>query len=674
MEHLSLGDNLSTRVFTKEVQETSSTSIFVADLEDIQPLKSLNEFFHSCFPKVVAEVQTETPIKRLDEESVGPERSEVQVFDECSPKEMSKRYNTTATSLDHSSSKHKAFETFGDKYLLKFPLELETINDLHLDKFFLKIEDNIPPSNMPSNEMMLVVERGISTEEFNAHNILCQFSFNPNMNSSITFVHGTVTNRCVWDPGISFNFMDPTGYTYTKNVDPLQLLGYTNKFCFIAYANFLTQILVPLDIICLPKLFQFLQRLLAQLTGGLQGCIKSMMKLIEHLLRNFSMLEDITIFFGAQGVLASYATGPTLIFEHILVGYGADEFIILIMHDTLELGDKTIDFPPNFSLYEFAALQACENNQRNLAMIYSEVELVKGASIVDAYVVHKSVLVESKNTSILVSCGKFKTITRLMCYLSHFGGNRSVEERTVAQQIQLAELGKASGAAMRTSLLASSRALLVIILEHKHHYLFLLCETPMEVNKKCRLRDPESFFFLQQSYCYKIACITSTQNSVNIKERMTIFSEGNEIVSSILQVGSVWFQLRTTIAALYTHSSLGRFNIILSVWLYSNLEDKVLIEDESIVMNQIQPNMNTKVLIEDESIVMNQVQLNMNTKITQVVIGLERAIGLRTSNRVRLIWDPGRVVDVRMVPSKGAAVTDLGMMSIEENDCPLLFF
>uniref|UniRef100_M1ATL8 Myosin head, motor region n=1 Tax=Solanum tuberosum TaxID=4113 RepID=M1ATL8_SOLTU len=142
-----------------------------------------------------------------------------------------------------------------------------------------------------------------------------------------------------------------------------------------------------------------------------------MTKLIEHLLRNFSMLEDITIFFGAPGLLASYAIGPALEFAHILVGYGADEFIILIMYDTLELGDKTVDFPPNFSLYEFAALQACENNHWSLAMIYSEVELVKGASIVDAYVVHKSVLVESKNTSILVSCGKFKTITRLMCIL-----------------------------------------------------------------------------------------------------------------------------------------------------------------------------------------------------------------------------------------------------------------
>ncbi|KAH0681939.1 hypothetical protein KY289_019691 [Solanum tuberosum] len=541
VEHSSLGDNLfdekSTRVFTKEVQETSSASRFVADLEDIQPLKSLNEFFRSCCPKVVAEVQTETLIKRLDEESVGPEHSEVQVFDECSPKEMSKRYNTTATSLDYSSSKHKAFETFGDKYLPKFPLELETINDLYLDNYFLKNEDNIPPSNMPSNEMMLLVERGMSTEEFNVHNILCQFSFNPNMISSIVVVHGTVTNRCVWDLEISFNFMDPTVWDLRQQ----SVAKWDVADEMVMMESEVHDIYSEVNRLCDDT----------QLTGGLQGCIKSMTKLIEHLLRNFSTLEDITIFFGAQGLLASYATGPALEFAHILVGYGADEFIILIMHDTLELGDKTVDFPPNFPC----------------------------ASIVDCYVVHKSVLVESKNTSILVSCGKFKTITRLMCYLAHFGGHRSVEEHTVAQQIQLAELGKASGAAMRTSLLASSQALLVIILEQKHHYIFLLC---------------------------------------------------NEIVSSILQVDSVWFQLRTTITALYKHSSLGRINIILSMWLYSNLEDKVLIEDESIVMNQVQP--------------------NINTKVTQVVIG----------------WK--ELLDREQAIGPGVAVTDLGIMHIEENN------
>jgi len=244
VEHSSHVDNLfdemPTRVFTKEVQETSS------DLEDIQPLQSLNEFFHTCCPMVVAEVQIETPFKMLDEESPGPERSKVQVFDECSRRDMSKRYSTTATSLDLSSSKHKiAFDTFGDKYLPKFSLEPETINDLYLDSFFLKIEDNIPPRTMPSNEMMLVVERGISTDGFNAYNILCQFSFNPNVNSSFVFVHGTATNVCVWDPGISFNSMDPTSCTNTTDVDLLQSLGYTNMFCFIAYANSPTQVWDP---------------------------------------------------------------------------------------------------------------------------------------------------------------------------------------------------------------------------------------------------------------------------------------------------------------------------------------------------------------------------------------------------------------------------------------------
>ncbi|KAG5579341.1 hypothetical protein H5410_049968 [Solanum commersonii] len=92
--------------------------------------------------------------------------------------------------------------------------------------------------------------------------------------------------------------------------------------------------------------------------------------------------------------------------------------------------------------------------------------------------------------------------------------------------------------------------------------------------------------------CYEIASITNGHDYINIKnvlgwellglskkEQMTILrimasvmvlgnmecSKGNEIVSSILEVDSIWFQLHTTIAALYTHSSLERFHIILSV-------------------------------------------------------------------------------------------------------------
>ncbi|OIT19984.1 hypothetical protein A4A49_39467 [Nicotiana attenuata] len=58
-------------------------------------------------------------------------------------------------------------------------------------------------------------------------------------------------------------------------------------------------------------------------------------------------------------------------------------------------------------------------------------------------------------------------------------------------------------------------------------------------------------------------------------------------------------------------------------FLDSNLEDKVLIEDGSIVMNQPQPSKDS------------------NKDVTKITVGLRRAIGPRTSNWVRFIWNPG---------------------------------
>uniref|UniRef100_A0A0V0GWA9 Putative ovule protein n=1 Tax=Solanum chacoense TaxID=4108 RepID=A0A0V0GWA9_SOLCH len=52
-------------------------------------------------------------------------------------------------------------------------------------------------------------------------------------------------------------------------------------------------------------------------------------------------------------------------------------------------------------------------------------------------------------------------------------------------------------------------------------------------------------------------------------------------------------------------------------------------------------NLEDKVLNWDGGIVMNRVQPNVDINVIQVVIGLTRAIGPRTRNRVRLIWDPG---------------------------------
>lgn len=52
---------------------------------------------------------------------------------------------------------------------------------------------------------------------------------------------------------------------------------------------------------------------------------------------------------------AALATDSGLGAEHILVGCGADELIDLIMRCVLEPGDKIVDCPPTFTMYEFDA-------------------------------------------------------------------------------------------------------------------------------------------------------------------------------------------------------------------------------------------------------------------------------------------------------------------------------
>ena len=83
-------DEMSLRVFTKEMEGTSSTSSFEADLADIQSPKVLEECFPSFYPTIVIEMQPDTPNKMLDEATLGPQHSEAQLFDECPSKYMQK--------------------------------------------------------------------------------------------------------------------------------------------------------------------------------------------------------------------------------------------------------------------------------------------------------------------------------------------------------------------------------------------------------------------------------------------------------------------------------------------------------------------------------------------------------------------------------------------------------
>ncbi|PHU03782.1 hypothetical protein BC332_29033 [Capsicum chinense] len=322
--------------------------------------------------------------------------------------------------------------------------------------------------------------------------ILCQFPFTPGVNSFSVDVHRAAMNLCVLDPGISSKFK--ALIDYTVNTLPLILLDSTMRESKVddTYSDVNRvfddnsqgavsrelQPIAPHHIIRLPKLFRFLQQLLAQLIFVLQA--------------------------------------PKSKVWNAAIG-----------------GDKIIVCPPTFSLYEVVALQTCENDHGSLR-------------VEECTIAHQ----------VLNSNSVFKALHNVdaiqIKFLSHHG---------ISMQIQFTKLGKTYGAGMGPSLIERSRAFAIIVLARNYHCFFLLYKVPMEMNKEYRLRGTESFSNLKQSYC--LAAIWTWK--------------GNEIASSFLQVDSACFHLRTTIAALYTHSSLERFSIILSMLLHSNLEDKVLI-------------------------------------------------------------------------------------------------
>ncbi|KAF3676971.1 hypothetical protein FXO38_04026 [Capsicum annuum] len=60
----------------------------------------LGESVHSCCHKLVAEVQLDTPIKMLNEEALCLERNKLQLFDECSPRNMSKSVDVYGAAMN----------------------------------------------------------------------------------------------------------------------------------------------------------------------------------------------------------------------------------------------------------------------------------------------------------------------------------------------------------------------------------------------------------------------------------------------------------------------------------------------------------------------------------------------------------------------------------------------
>ncbi|KAL7113224.1 hypothetical protein ACP275_04G048900 [Erythranthe tilingii] len=189
---------------------------------------------------------------------------------------------------------------------------------------------------------------------------------------------------------------------------------------------------------------------------------------------------------------------------------------------------------------------------------------------------------EGISQSILVSgesgAGKTESTKLLMQYLAYMGGRSKSEGRTVEQQvlesnpvleafgnaktlrnnnssrfgkfveIQFDQMGKISGAAIRTYLLERSRVCQVSDPERNYHCFYMLCAAPEEDMKKYKVGDPRKFHYLNQSKCYELSGVDESKEYIATKKAMDTVGISSEeqdaifrVVAAILHLGNIEF-------------------------------------------------------------------------------------------------------------------------------------
>ncbi|KAJ8754564.1 hypothetical protein K2173_005725 [Erythroxylum novogranatense] len=195
---------------------------------------------------------------------------------------------------------------------------------------------------------------------------------------------------------------------------------------------------------------------------------------------------------------------------------------------------------------------------------------------------YRQMISEGTSQSILVSgesgAGKTESTKMLMCYLAFMGGRAAAEGRSVEQQvlesnpvleafgnaktvrnnnssrfgkfveIQFDQMGRISGAAIRTYLLERSRVCQVSDPERNYHCFYMLCAAPQEDVEKYRLGDPRMFHYLNQTSCYELDGVDDSKDYVATRRAMDVVGINADeqdaifrVVAAVLHLGNVEF-------------------------------------------------------------------------------------------------------------------------------------
>ncbi|XP_044498190.1 myosin-6-like isoform X3 [Mangifera indica] len=195
---------------------------------------------------------------------------------------------------------------------------------------------------------------------------------------------------------------------------------------------------------------------------------------------------------------------------------------------------------------------------------------------------YRQMINEGISQSILVSgesgAGKTESTKMLMSYLAYMGGRTTTEKRSVEQQvlesnpvleafgnaktvrnnnssrfgkfveIQFDQVGRISGAAIRTYLLERSRVCQVSDPERNYHCFYMLCAAPTEDIKKYKLENPKTFHYLNQSNCYELDGVDDSKEYVTTRRAMDVVGISSDdqdaifrVVAAILHLGNIEF-------------------------------------------------------------------------------------------------------------------------------------
>ncbi|XP_010522441.1 PREDICTED: myosin-7 [Tarenaya hassleriana] len=195
---------------------------------------------------------------------------------------------------------------------------------------------------------------------------------------------------------------------------------------------------------------------------------------------------------------------------------------------------------------------------------------------------YRKMINEGVSQAILVSgesgAGKTESTKMLMRYLAYMGGRDASEGRSVEQQVlesnpvleafgnaktvrnnnssrfgkfvelQFDNMGRISGAAIRTYLLERSRVCQVSDPERNYHCFYMLCAAPEQETEQFKLGKPSTFHYLNQSNCYALDGVDDSKEYVATRKAMDVVGISSEeqdaifrIVAAILHLGNIEF-------------------------------------------------------------------------------------------------------------------------------------